>query len=755
MKKKICIFSFLLILLAMFAGCGKNIGESQQTVSSKDCVYKITALDLKKGADGYSNIIKNGDYIYAYGYKYEEDGTATINLAALNSDGTLREESKFPLGENGSLMNLACDEQGMIYAIKDIYAMEPDEEGNYIDKYYFVKLSGTGEEIFHVLLNEMSEVRELTENGWFYTQDLLIYNDNIYINIMGSYLVFDKEGGFQKVLTAAGEDSFESVRLYPLENGKVVGLSYEDDGAYLGHVNMETGEISDKTKIPGASYDFSVYAGNTKYELYLVNSYGVYGYNIGDTAMTQLMNYVDSDLGVYSVYNLLPINEQEFWASYDDPETYDTCIGRFTKVDPQDIKDKKILILACTGLDWDIRTNVVEFNKNNEEYRITIQDYSALYASDTDYQAGINRLNTDIVSGKIPDILVLNDSMPIESYIAKGLLEDMKPYIEKDPGLDINNYMPNIIEAYSVDGKLYRLVPSYMISTLLAKTSEVGEERGWTIQDVNRLMSTKPEGTLFLSYVDRKSMLLNCMNMAGNQFIDWETGTCDFDSDDFVEMLEFLKQFPEQVDETVYTDAYWENYDSMWREGRTVAMMYTVSDFRSFNYTSQGSFGEPVTMIGFPSSNRDGSAIIPSMQMAMSAKSSNKEGAWQFLRYYLSDEYQDNISYGFPLSIKKLNDLGEKATKNPTYTDENGNEVETQDYYYLNEVEIPIEPMTKEEVEKFKETLYSFKQIYNYDENLIQIIEEEAAAFFNGQKNAKDVAAIIQSRARIYVNENR
>ena len=193
----------------------------------------------------------------------------------------------------------------------------------------------------------------------------------------------------------------------------------------------------------------------------------------------------------------------------------------------------------------------------------------------------------------------------------------------------------------------------------------------------------------------------------------------------------------------------------MWREGKVVAMMYNVSGFRDYQYVQQGTFGEPVTMIGYPTGNGDGSAIMPALQMAMSAKSSCKEGAWQFLRYYLTDEYQDAIPYGLPLSIKKLDSMGEEAMKKPTYTDENGNEVESEDYYYLGGVEIPINPMTKEEVENFKKTLYSFNQVYNYDDNLIQIIEEEAAAFFNGQKSAKDVAAIIQSRVKIYVNENR
>lgn len=756
MKKKLCVILTLILMIASFVGCGNESGETGQTASSKDYVYKVTPLELERGVDGYSNLIKNGDYIYAYGYKYEDDGTTTINLALLDTEGNVKEEGKCSSQEGEGLAYFSCDDQGGLYVIKDIYAQEPDEEGNYIDQYYLVKLSVKGEEIFCISLNEIPQVKELAGNGWLYTGDIVCIKDKIYVKVMESYLTFDRDGNFLKMLSSEGEDSLQGVYLYPIANGKVIAFRTEDDGAvYLGYADMETGKMTDKTKIPGASYDFSVYPGNENYEVFLVNSYGVYGYNIGDSDKTQLMNFVDSDLDSYGLYNLIAINDQEFFATYDDQENYETCIGRFSKVDPKDIKDKKVITLACAGLDWDIRNSVVKFNKSNEEYRITIQDYASLYNSESDYEAGITRLNTDIASGKVPDILVINDSMPVESYISKGLFEDLKPYIEKDEELDITNYMPNVLEAYSVDGKLYRLVPYYTINTLIAKTSDVGQERGWTVQDVNELMSTKPEDAMFLNYVDRRTMLLYCMSSAGNQYVDWENGTCSFDTDSFIEMLDFLKQFPETIGDDMYTDEYWENYDSMWREGKVVAMMYNVSGFRDYQYVQQGTFGEPVTMIGYPTGNGDGSAIMPALQMAMSAKSSCKEGAWQFLRYYLTDEYQDAIPYGLPLSIKKLDSMGEEAMKKPTYTDENGNEVESEDYYYLGGVEIPINPMTKEEVENFKKTLYSFNQVYNYDDNLIQIIEEEAAAFFNGQKSAKDVAAIIQSRVKIYVNENR
>ena len=41
------------------------------------------------------------------------------------------------------------------------------------------------------------------------------------------------------------------------------------------------------------------------------------------------------------------------------------------------------------------------------------------------------------------------------------------------------------------------------------------------------------------------------------------------------------------------------------------------------------------------------------------------------------------------------------------------------------------------------------------NDEITNIITEEAEAFFKGQKSVSDVANVIQSRVQVYVNENR
>ena len=118
------------------------------------------------------------------------------------------------------------------------------------------------------------------------------------------------------------------------------------------------------------------------------------------------------------------------------------------------------------------------------------------------------------------------------------------------------------------------------------------------------------------------------------------------------------------------------------------------------------------------------------------------------------DEYQSDI-YGFPVSVKHLEESAKKAREKNYYEDENGERVEYDDMYYIGDMEIVIEPMTEQETKELMDELYGFTQIFRYDDALNQIITEEAAAYFAGQKTAKDVADIIQSRAQIYVNETR
>ena len=47
------------------------------------------------------------------------------------------------------------------------------------------------------------------------------------------------------------------------------------------------------------------------------------------------------------------------------------------------------------------------------------------------------------------------------------------------------------------------------------------------------------------------------------------------------------------------------------------------------------------------------------------------------------------------------------------------------------------------------------KGVSDADRMVLQIVEEEAAAYFAGQRSAEDASHMIQNRVQLYVGENR
>lgn len=55
--------------------------------------------------------------------------------------------------------------------------------------------------------------------------------------------------------------------------------------------------------------------------------------------------------------------------------------------------------------------------------------------------------------------------------MAKGLLADIGKLIEEDEELSQVEYVQNVLDAYSVDEKLYYVIPYFNVSTIIGKKS--------------------------------------------------------------------------------------------------------------------------------------------------------------------------------------------------------------------------------------------------------------------------------------------
>ena len=89
------------------------------------------------------------------------------------------------------------------------------------------------------------------------------------------------------------------------------------------------------------------------------------------------------------------------------------------------------------------------------------------------------------------------------------------------------------------------------------------------------------------------------------------------------------------------------------------------------------------------------------------------------------------------------------------YTDEEGNRIEYDDTMYINGQEITYSPLSQEQADQLVDFIYSVNNKVFHNEDIVNIVTEEAEAFFKGQKSAKEVTGLIQNRVQLYINENR
>ena len=423
-----------------------------------------------------------------------------------------------------------------------------------------------------------------------------------------------------------------------------------------------------------------------------------------------------------------------------------------------------------------------------------------------------------MIAGTGPDILLTNAYMPVDSYIAKGLFVDLYGYIDADAELTRGDFMPNFLSALEVNGRLYEAVPAFTVRTLAGKTSVVGSRKSWTAQEFTSFVQSMPEGMEVFSEMTRDVALEQFISCLYEEYVDAETGVCSFDSASFAQILTFLSTLPAELDENRYEDpSYWQDYQNRFREDKTALETVYISGFDSlsslWNYTF---YTDEISLVGYPTEGENGGVLTASeVSFAISAKSPLKDGAWDFVRYFLTAEYQDGLYGYFPLRKASLTAKMEEAVKNAeeqkkqyeemlqeqaqmeqdavietpetaapeeTVTPETTEEVavETTEevaveteavdvigggYVQGDIAVLPSYPSTVGREERFFLTRDKAEALYEYVASLdrvlrqntavLNIIKEDAAAFFAGQKSVQDTVKLIQNRVSTYVAESR
>ena len=192
------------------------------------------------------------------------------------------------------------------------------------------------------------------------------------------------------------------------------------------------------------------------------------------------------------------------------------------------------------------------------------------------------------------------------------------------------------------------------------------------MEDLQQVLeSMGGEARAFSGDTTRNSFINMVMRYCGNQFVDVSKGKCAFNTEDFISMMEYAKTLPSDDESSAgydeeYWEDYWQNYESQYRQNRTLMLQANFWRFDNLAYTINGRIGEEVSYTGFPTENGSGSYVMSSENYVLSAKSKHLDEAWNFMRYYLTDEYQEEASY-FPVQKAKFYEKSKQALERRTH----------------------------------------------------------------------------------------
>ena len=426
--------------------------------------------------------------------------------------------------------------------------------------------------------------------------------------------------------------------------------------------------------------------------------------------------------------------------------------------DSEPPKGPTTLVMAAIGLNPKTRKVIDDFNGTHDNVRIEVKDY-AEYNTSTDFRAGYDRFLIDIITGSVPDLLDMSSELPYRKIAAAGILEDLYPYLDADSELSREDFFPNILKALEIDGHLFMVTPGFMLETVAGSAAVVGTEAGLTYDEYYQCLASMPEGCRgFASYeADRETMLEICAGLDMDRFINWTDGTCHFNSEEFIALLKFADSLPAPGSGGMSGDSM-----TMLAQGTQMLSVALISSLSYLPIDYDHVFGGEATFVGYPTYSGIGHKIyLMNDAIAMSSACRDKASAWELIRTFLTEQYQNGASFipthkkAFENKIAEATRVRYETDENGQYiTDANGEKISTViatyfDGYGMNN----IYSLTERQAQLIRKAVSEADRLSCYDGTIISIILEGARPYFAGQKTAGEAAADIQARAEIYVSE--
>ena len=730
-----CAFA-LVLCVSTITGCGKNknavagIAGSETAQNGKEYIYEMEKLDgiLLEGEALNSLVYVNGK-VRGIG----AIGGRKLRCISFNPDGTDVQAFYIDSDKDFRQDRAVFDDEGNLYIkVRERSQAEGEEDSEDFsseEKYYLLKFDSTGKELYRTDLSE--KFSKGAENI-----DLMSYSNKYGLILVmdQGVMTYDETNGYNKIKPKFISNLRSVVKLSDTQ----LLLQY-DSGGLLEQFDLDTKEVKRdliKRMRDNTAYKYFQCADN----VYMSNDEGVYSLDTDSFKIEKLLDYNLSQISNLLISEIVAIEGDEFITTTSN-RSGNNFVYRLYKADPKDIDEKNYITFGAVGFSPKSLNAIREFNKTNDTYQIKMIDYSELYPDDP-----WGQLDLDIITGKMPDVIELGqlDDLTKKKYIEKGVFLDLTQAFSKEGALGDIELLSNIAEMMKVDGKIYTFSFEFTFDTCMIRTGLADGKKSFSYEDCDNLIkSVGTDYDVAFGMYDNSSLILSrILKYYIDMFIDKEKGNCNFRDSRFFDLLNFAARFPAKKTDNI--DFF---RDRFYDDDRAIFYLEDICEADEYARLKQCVFHDGVEFIGIPNNSGKNLASISLPICAVNSKTDHSDVVCNLIReMMLSEEENRN---GFSVVKRVFENQLQEATKEKKESDIN--------YYGIdeaNDVTVKMEPLSQDEVQKIYDYVLSIKTLNPRNEVVEKIINEEAAAFFCGQKTLEEVVELIQNRVTTYLNEN-
>lgn len=401
--------------------------------------------------------------------------------------------------------------------------------------------------------------------------------------------------------------------------------------------------------------------------------------------------------------------------------------------------DVEVVTIGTAYPGRDLLETVADFNRKNEDIDMSILNYCV---GGRNVREAADALMLDISIGKGPDICILDYLDGVQALLTGGFLADLTEFLESSQQFKREDFIEQTLDMYTCQDQVMAIPKCFVLQTIVGDPDIVGESAGWDMDDLKAVVWGHPDAMVFESRPSSYIFDVWCRNML-EEHVDVDRRKAKLDSAEFISFLDFMKELPDNFHEN---DSLL--YGNAWlREGKALLSSREIgrmTDLQVLEAVFEGKY----TCIGYPAPGKQPDCVIKGYDIyAISNASANKDSAWRFIEWSNALQGEETYPSAYRTGFPTRADVFEREMKEGVQQGLSGAS-------FADGTRVEFREPTAEEVELVYSLIEMAGAEKEMEQTIVEIIKEEAAYMYEGNKTTEEVAKVIQNRVQLYLDES-